>query len=72
MRNLLPTLPFVVFALVFWACGRQAACERELARMQREPPPAALVDLKQRLGTMPATQPEELAAFDEDDDVVED
>jgi hypothetical protein len=67
VRRLLPSLPFVAVLLMFWACGRQSACERELARMQKAPPAKVFVEITRRLATMPTTEPVSFCPGDEGD-----
>jgi hypothetical protein len=67
VRKLLQSFPFLAVILMFWACGRQSACERELARMQKAPPAKVCVEITRRLATMPTTEPVSFCTGDEDD-----
>jgi hypothetical protein len=67
VRRLLPNLPFVAVVLMFWACGRQSTCERELARMQKAPPAREFVEVTRSLATMPSTEPVSCVDGDEED-----
>jgi hypothetical protein len=57
----------VAVILMFWACGRQSACERELARMQKAPPAKEFAKITRRLAAMPTTEPVSCVRGDDDD-----
>ena len=67
VRKLLQSFPFVAVILMFWACGRQSACERELARMQKAPPASGFVEITRSLAAMPTTEPVSFADGDEEE-----